>query len=589
MKAFVAVLLIIFSALPSRSQSTNADQFRSEVDKEFAKFPNGEELLKHCDVCRRVIEEQVARRLGINTQGHSGSTSVLADVEMDVGNTTQNENEPSIAISRTNPRIMVVGANGLYNGAYYVPVYRTTDAGVTWHTSQLRTPNPPSPVGDAIVISDDSGNFYYSFLVDDLSKYFGEGVSDLMVARSTNNGVTWSLGTPVVGKTVSDSNFEDKETIAIDRDPKSPYHGRLYIAWNSFMTSQGATIPGSARHYLSHSDDRGVTWSKPEVYSSTYGYFAQMRVGTGGTLYIAAIGNNSSSYGLLVSTDGGTSFSEHFITDYTDYPSTVFKGGLRAPTYISFDIDPAKHNLIYAVYASYDNSVGALYTTTSTDNGTTWDTPNQIGSDTGLSTDHFFPAVSVDAITGEAFASLYSSEDDPINNINTRLVRCSFDDPSNLESFGAPLFNPLIDSMYFNGTPWIGDYIWSDAYDGYFATAWCQTHPGRADGDIFAFIATPGSGSVHQVNEQSFSIGTPVPNPAMGDHVSFDISTDDSKEITVKVFDLNGREVSQMLSNQFLSPSGTIDLGIKNLHAGIYRAVFSNAVSQIERSFIVVR
>jgi hypothetical protein len=586
MKTLIAIFLIMGSALISRSQSRDAAKLRAEVDKEFAKFSNGDELRKHCDACWRIIAQQVAKRMGIETEGHSGSENILTDVERDVSKSSLDETEPSIAISRTNPQIMVAGANGLYSGGPYVPVYRTTDAGTTWHTSQLTSPsNIISPAGDAIVISDDSGNFYYSYLIFDGSLPLGEGISDLMVARSTSNGATWSLGSSVIGKQVTDSHFEDKETIVIDRDPKSPYHGRLYIVWNSFETDMGSTVSG-AQHYFSYSDDHGKTWSVPNVYSYDYGYFAQMRVGAGGILYIAAIADDFSSYGLLVSTDGGATFTENYITDYY---YTGLKGDLRSPMYIAFDVDPSRNNKLYAVYATYDydNSVGALYTTSSTDDGSTWSTPIQIGSDTGLLTDHFFSAVSVDATTGAAYASLYSSEEDPINNINTRVVRCSLDAPSQLESFGAPLFNPLVDT--YSGQAFIGDYIWSDAYDGYFATAWCQTHPGRTDGDIFAFTATPGSSGVHQVNAQSFSVGTPVPNPIIGDHVSFDISSNTFSEITVKVFDLNGHEVSQMVNNRIPSASGTIDLDVKNLHAGIYRAVFSNASSQLERSFIIVR
>src|SRR5581483_10290424 len=435
-----------------RSQTTPqaSNAFQTEVRHILAQYANGSELYRTCDVFARKVNFTVARKLGLMSEAVTPLSSGN-DTSLDVSRTTADENEPNIAINRKHPNIIVGGANDAAMTHLSMPAYLTTDAGNSWKTYRLPPVNDKGSgaFGDPMLISDDSGIFYYAFLVDEPSL---SGISDIMIARSTD-GKNWTLGKPVVGN-IDSSNavLEDKETIAVDHSPASPFYGRLYVAWTEYYIDSPET---NAVHYLAYSDDHGATWSKPQSYTDAYGYFALMRIGKDGTIVIASSNGNDSqpAHGLVISKDGGKTFTENPISDFIDYPPLQngyngLKGnGFRAFPYVCFDVDPT-NNKLYAVYGSYDDANGdaAEYETTSADLGTSWTDPVQIGTPDLIENDHFMPWVNFDPIERQVFISMYSSEEDTVLNLKTRIVRCNFNTPDQMQSIGNDLFNPLLNT-----------------------------------------------------------------------------------------------------------------------------------------------
>jgi hypothetical protein len=426
-----------------------------------------------------------------------------------------------------------------------------------------------------------------------------------MVARSSD-GIHWTLGTPVLGLVGPNGAFEDKEIIAIDRDPSSPYHGRLYIAWNEFDTS------GVVRHLLAFSTDQGDSWSSPRPYTTTYGYFPLVRTGEKGTLFIASSTEDDTdvasdnSHGMAVSTDGGRTFSrENLISEYTLYPPNPngypgLKGdnGFRAFPYVAFDVDPS-NNMLDAVYGSYDDSDGhaALFAVQSTDTGQSWSNPLQVGSPAMLGNDHFTPWVSHDAVSGETYISLYSSEEDAILNVDSRAVLCTFSTTTQMLNLSSRLFDPLVDTA--DGWDFIGDYIGNDAYAGCFASAWTENRPpNHDDGDIFAYVSSspltsrPGvasSGVTRQINAQEFDVSSPAPNPVVGDLVTFLLTSSIQLPATIRVFDLRGNQV--LTSQSMMDPAvqNLVALDIHSLGAGVYLAQISCGGQYVQKNFVVLR
>ena len=543
------------------SQVSRSD-FRAQVQRELANYPHGEKLYRRCDVFERMVDHVVAARLHLGASFEEAAMSEQADTSyaQDISHTGSEEDETTIAISRKNPQLIVAGANDYAMDSLSMPAYVSTNSGNSWQTFRVPVVQDYGSFswGDPIIIPDDSGNFYYAFLVVNPNDLYNS-ISDLMVARSSD-GMNWTLGTPVLGKTQVDTALEDKETISIDRDPASPYHGRIYIAWTRYDDTGGET------HFLAYSNDQAQTWSAPRAYTQKYGAFPLIRIGAKGTLFIAsstendtdALSDNSNSHGMTVSTDGGETFSENLISNFTifppipnGYPGLKGDNGFRAFPYVAYDvgygnIEPT-NNTIYAVYGSYDNNDGdaALFAVQSSDEGRSWSNALQIGTPALIGNDHFMPWVSHDAVTGETNISLYSSEEDPTLNIYSRAVQCTFSTTSQMKDIGYRLFNPLDDTA--EGDDFIGDYAGNDAYAGCFAAAWTENRPpDHADGDIYAYVSSPFSsvsGATRQINAEEFDVSSSVPNPVAGNQITFTITSSVQLPAFIRIYDLRGNDV----------------------------------------------
>ncbi|MDP4200395.1 MAG: T9SS type A sorting domain-containing protein [Bacteroidota bacterium] len=622
MKSIFVLLTLVLVSSASAQQITSsgrvsAEAFRTEVEKVVASYPNGEERYREVDNFRRLIQVVAAHKLGLTrddlramvlgTNGRRVLRPTGFSRVSDISPDTCDENEASVAISRTNPNIIVAGANDLY--AMYdssMPAFVSTNGGRSWNTYYLPMVQDKAAqaFGDPYLTADDQGNFYYAFLISSQNVNPNSYISDLMVARSTD-GIHWTLGAPVVGNVTHVSGDEDKETIAADCDPASPHYGRVYIAWR---------YTGYPNKYqVAYSDNHGMTWSKPVSRLSKYGYFEQIRVGKGGTVFIATnsrtidysnFDNDTGMHGIMVSHDGGQTFQEHYIASYLNYPPpsgntypNALKNGFKAYAYTSFDVDPAT-NKLYVVYGDYvstgSSGYAVQYAVTSTDEGVNWSAPQQIGNPDYLESDHFQPWVTYDASIGKARVSMYSSEEDLASNQMTRMVRFDFDgvNGSGLtmpEPLGSDLFDPNTVTNPWGGS-FIGDYTGGDAYSGIYAAVWTENDAsGAGGGDIYAYVSNAKAGVTRAINAREFSVSEPFPNPATSGAVTIRISTNAEASALIRLIDLNGQEV--VAQQRKLSPGveSAIDLDLQNLSAGVYRALISSDGQTIEKSIVVLR
>src|SRR5512132_2941744 len=94
-----------------------------------------------------------------------------------------NGNEPSIVVSRKDPKVIVAGAN-------IDQAMNSADGGKTW-TMQHMT-SPLGEAGDPALTSDADGNLYYIHLSNGGGP---DGWLDCIVCqKSTDGGKTWSAG-----------------------------------------------------------------------------------------------------------------------------------------------------------------------------------------------------------------------------------------------------------------------------------------------------------------------------------------------------------------------------------------------------------
>src|SRR5262249_41125039 len=105
-------------------------------------------------------------------------------------------------------------------------------------------------------------------------------------------------------------------------------------------------------------------------------------------------------------------------------------GSFRANSFPAMDVDgssgPNRGN-IYIVWADLRNTDADVFLIRSTNGGTSWSTAKRINDDpVHNGKDQVFPAVAVDATTGEVIVSFYDRRDDPANHlINTYVARSS--------------------------------------------------------------------------------------------------------------------------------------------------------------------
>jgi len=582
-------------------------QYEAKIGKEVGKTFYGQELYRQCDLYRRILHYRVSKDLGIagpvefeeQTYKWPTSTQKTQDVSRDMGF----QCETSVAINRRDPRFIVAGANDDAMVILGMPAYTSTDGGLSWKTYRL--PSLPSSLsgcfqfGDPMIASDNQGWFYYAFLALNGEEEDSKIVSDIVVARS-QDGKLWQMCSPVVGKTAPDSCLEDKETIAIDRDPASPYYGRIYLAWMHFTFQENST--NEVR--LVYSDNQGKSWSKPIAVSTNVEQFSQLQIGKGGVVVLSTSREDDSYHILRVSTDGGNSFIDKPITQFQDYPMGLMQrqtikgeAGFRVYPYTAFDIDKTD-NTIKLVYGTWDASYpnAKLYAITSTDLGDSWSDPKLVAQPGTETLDRFEPSVAIDETTGEATITMYSSENDP-DNVLAGLYQLSF------EKAGiAPALRLSPSDFDPNGIlqqgvmPFIGDYIGSDAYKGNFVAVWTQNLQNGSDGEVFAYtkisdsLNAPASSVLSKLTSTALTVGDLTNNPVTNGVSSVQVGLTKPGKIQIRVFDELGKLVRSFNPVQQQS-AGTyeIPLDLSPLTTGRYVLAVDNGVDLVRRTFVVVK
>src|SRR5438093_2833115 len=242
---------------------------------------------------------------------------------------TNKQNEPTIAVDPTNGKLIagsndeqleppcgpgpVRGSTAPANDCSFFPnvgtsgVYTSND-GTAWTNRGLLpgySDNGGSRVsdGDPVIAfgpkPDDKGGFsfakgaraYYANLAS-----FATGAAEgnqapelLAVSRSDDDGVSWLA--PVVAAGGQGLKFNDKEDVWADKNPSSPFFGRVYVSWTQFrgsvFTFFGAPV------MVTFSADGGATWARPNQISAAHNNSTvggrqgtAIRTGPDGTVYM---------------------------------------------------------------------------------------------------------------------------------------------------------------------------------------------------------------------------------------------------------------------------------------------------------------
>jgi hypothetical protein len=216
--------------------------------------------------------------------------------------------------------------------------------------------------------------------------------SGVFLSRSTDDAQTF--GEPAYRWRATPEESFDKNWIACDNTPTSPYYGNCYTAWSDF----GSGVP---RMRAFTSSDGGLTWTEAVAPKEPCAQGIQIVTQPNGNVVMPFGSDCDYQHHAFVSSDGGATFSGPF-----DIPTFDGRGvHVVDPSYLSVDVDAAGR--VYAAWKDCQwRTTPERYCThndialTTSDDGRTWSEMVRIPIDPiGSEVDHFLPALAVDPTT----------------------------------------------------------------------------------------------------------------------------------------------------------------------------------------------
>jgi photosystem II stability/assembly factor-like uncharacterized protein len=319
------------------------------------------------------------------------------------------QNETTISVDPTNPQNLIGGANDYryfvqseqrYDGS--AAAYVSHDGGATW--SNVFMPGISEEaggtyqgVGDPAFAWDPSGGVvYYANIAFNRTANPDTGhsafASSISVSRSFDKGDSWE--THYVIQDDDPSVFHDKEWIAVGPD------GSVYVAWARFRFGKGGPFGYlESPIVISKSTDQGVTWSTPQVISAgPYAQFATPVVASDGTVYVSyelwnnPVGVAGGRAFIAKSTDGGATWTNHFVALINDLRSPLPGSAFRVASYPVLDV--GDDGTLHMVWSNWQAGSGDVVYTRSTDGGESWSRAVKINQES-VKSDQFFQWIDV--------------------------------------------------------------------------------------------------------------------------------------------------------------------------------------------------
>jgi BNR repeat protein len=204
------------------------------------------------------------------TQADSPGVIFTSETRLSGGSPQElSQNEPAIAVNPLNPdNIVAVFQAPSPNGFRSCFFSFSFDGGRHWTFggSAPRERNDEF-CADPGITADAAGNFYFTSLDGDLDPFGIVLDFDVVVAKSTDGGRTFPSFSVAVNRVPGENNtpFPDKDLIAADTSPTSPFQGSVYVAFSTLSSH------GDVEINVVISRDGGTSWSAPIAVTDTQG------------------------------------------------------------------------------------------------------------------------------------------------------------------------------------------------------------------------------------------------------------------------------------------------------------------------------
>ncbi len=332
---------------------------------------------------------------GPASRPHVNDPHWAANVRANTDATTYAQQEPAIAVNPLNHLNIVAAqkderrAPAPATATKEVWIETSTDGGQTWPVN-IAIPMPDNTLpqqSDAVVTFSDNNMVFVTII--GYNQGGGTAGESVLVARSTDGGLTWPTPAVNIDPGLGGS---DKEWTAIDLNPASPFYHRLYVTWTNF-----AAGPQFVEKW---SSDNGVTWNPQPGSNYTTVSFGSYDTGQFSMPVVLPNGNVIATWnpgGLLAvgkSTDGGQSFinpntTAVSLTQVNAVPGSNWRLNTIPSTAASVS------GTLVSVWADGRNGKDDIYTTHSTDGGTTWSAAIRVAHNAAGSSYQVEPWISV--------------------------------------------------------------------------------------------------------------------------------------------------------------------------------------------------
>jgi hypothetical protein len=342
--------------------------------------------------------------------GNTGDAPQLAfGNNVDASHECGSQSETSIAINPANPKNVIAGSNEIHR----LPMRAmfSTDGGSTFTGVDL--PLPPARTNNGFdfgsdpgVAFDSKGNAYYAYIVVFFSTGGSINGTELAVARSSDDGASWTA--TFFAPQTGEGQFNDKPMITVDTT--AAHRDRIYVAWDNATGGNGSSssTKNGNNVVLAFSDDGARSFSAPV---SVSGNFTGRTGGIGADPYVAANGNvhvawQDDTHFVIadaVSTDGGNTFSPPRVIALVN----AFQLNVAAQASRGALVYPACGAFGTALYCSYMNGSDAastVFVAKSTDGGATWSSKAMPGNG-----DQFNQWLAVDPSNGSINVAYYDT------------------------------------------------------------------------------------------------------------------------------------------------------------------------------------
>lgn len=525
------------------------------------------------------------------------SSIIKADIKVNQDTAPLLQNEPSITVNPNVPGNLVVAYN---EGPGILGISYSLDFGMSWADTHI-TPvwgGEFDPAADA----DLQGNIFVGFC--SATGPFFQGTTGVYVAVSSDSGKTWS-NTNVETFYESPSNlgpFVDKDYIAVDNYPGSPYTNNVYIVWerdtwdNVHADVYAAVSYNSGQSFTNIQKVNDSAWSKSQCVGQV------PKVAPNGDVYVvwgdyALSGHVKGYFYFDKSTDSGASWGNDVLVDsFLAVPRhpNPYAPSFYVRTYPALAVDPGNPNNVYIAYAADPDGLagpddGDIFLLSSYDGGNTWNQPKRVNDD-NTTNDQFQPWIDVKP-NGIIDIVWIDRRNDP-SDWQFEVFFAYSTDSGQTFSTNVPVSDVFVGPLP-EPNSWMGEYIGIDVDTGTAYVAWTDTRMGNRD-IFFDTVSNPPTGlkegNGNTLRPEILAIS---PNP-MRRKVELLFQVSETGPVSIGIFSASGRIVKNLSlyevqkGKNMVTWDGRNDKGIR-VKSGIYFVNLKAEGTSIVKSLLLLR